>query len=190
MGVQTINFGKENPRIFELVIQWIYTGNVVLPPSMIPMDSPENITKHRRELITAYLDFFMLCDKLIISEIGQESIILEIKSLILLSRDALGPGHIRTAVNLPTGHAVRRLFAQAAAKDFVVSKRKGQEPFIFAKEVDELPEFAADLLLECGNIFANIFITSKTLFGSGTLQGPVSIDPFTGYEFSLSPAPK
>jgi len=69
-------------------------------------------------------------------------------------------------------------------------KGKGQAPFSFEKELNEFPRFAADFLLKCGNIFGNISMTSKSPFGSGTLQGPVSIDPFIGNEFSMSCASK
>jgi hypothetical protein len=136
--------------------------------------NPEIIIRYER--IMAYLDFFILWDRRLIPDNGKESNIYGMKSVIVVSKDALGSDHIRVAATLPSGHPLRTLLAQESVNDFVITNGKGQAPFFFEKELKELKRllgFAADLLFEYGNIFGIIHDVQKPL-GIQNITGPCS----------------
>jgi hypothetical protein len=80
-----------------------------------------------------------------------DSVLQGIRSL-LSSRTALLPEHIRTAAQLPYGHPLRNLIAQACVKSYAWSLQLGgrnggnKRRFRFQEELDTLEGFAADLV--------------------------------------------
>lgn len=172
---------------FELVVQWMYTSNAVLPPaeprpSAIPtktaseeekvidpfylghegthFDASENVPRANSgtksdatidgpRVIAAYLGFFILADR--IDLLGPfNTIISRMDSTLALSEHALQPEHIRAAAQLPRGHPVRKLFAQACTLSYMadINNRLPNNKFRFRKELADIESFASDLLQE------------------------------------------
>ncbi|KAF4635565.1 hypothetical protein G7Y89_g2531 [Cudoniella acicularis] len=129
---QKLLLKETTSNAFQLVTQWMYTGNVVL--------ALETLTS--AETITQLLDFLRLADRLDI--LGPfDSVVEMVKSTLRKDQAALLSHHIREAVKLPSGHAIRNIFAQVCVKDYTPSLRKSAI-FRFRKELDEVDEFAAD----------------------------------------------
>lgn len=138
--------GAVSERGFELLIQWLYLGRVVL--SVSPPD----------EEVSATLDFVRFADMCGVT--GMESQMAEhIKAIIVANPAPENPGcqkyrdpdtntfcltsqHLISAMLLPEGHPVRCILAAAAVEGFL---RRGND-FKFWKEIHEVPNFAADLL--------------------------------------------
>jgi len=100
--------------------------------------------------LNLYIDFIRFADY--IDLVGPfDSVFQGIRSL-LSSRTALLPEHIRTTVQLPYGHPLRSLIAQACVKSYAWSLqlggRKGgnKRRFRFQEELDTLEGFASDLV--------------------------------------------
>jgi hypothetical protein len=87
--------------------------------------------------ITTYLAFLVLCDKLLLRENCNKEIAGKIWSCLFSCSDRLQAEHLRNAAELPSGHAVRKLFAEATVKDFVLARKRG-EPFRFETELKEV----------------------------------------------------
>lgn len=68
----------------------------------------------------------------------------------MMCRTALLPGHIRLAAELPTGHQLRQLIADACFREFVQdmysTTHPPSKPFRFDKELKELDGFSSDML--------------------------------------------
>ncbi|KAH7364293.1 hypothetical protein BKA65DRAFT_134167 [Rhexocercosporidium sp. MPI-PUGE-AT-0058] len=107
-------------------------------------------TNEKAQSILHILAFLKLADKIkLLSPF--DSVVAEVKTILLSTRAALLPGHIRLAAVFPPGHPVRNLIADACVREFTVDMfpRLAQTkvtPFRFSKELDELDGFAADLM--------------------------------------------
>lgn len=131
--------GVISTQSFELLVQWMYTGQVVfgdLSPS---------------ESVAAALELLRIADFL--GATGMEDRMAEhIKTLINGSSvpydydfDSntylIGSDLIASAVRLPHGHPVRKTLAAASVRGYL----KG-DGYRFAKEAKEIPGFSSDLL--------------------------------------------
>jgi hypothetical protein len=174
---------EDEPWVFELVIQWLFTGTVVLSLTRLVTKLKDRKEERKRvkaaneAKVTGYLAFLTLCDKLLLREDCGEDIVGKIKDCLVVCSDALQSEHLVAAARLPSGHAVRRLFAEATVKDFVLAKKR-RKPFRFETELKELEGYAADLLFACGGIFRDCYTTEDT----GGLH-LASRDPFTNQYF-------
>ncbi|PQE25249.1 BTB POZ fold protein [Rutstroemia sp. NJR-2017a WRK4] len=120
---------------FDLLVQFLYTGTFKLPRSLNP---PQEIS--------ALLDLCVLLDMLLIENCTKALGVM--KSLLVRSERHLQPEHVRKAVTeLPSGHAVRKLFAEAMVQVFVKDRHlpRGRTNFRFKEEVKELDIYAADM---------------------------------------------
>ncbi|KAL2825723.1 hypothetical protein BDW59DRAFT_69618 [Aspergillus cavernicola] len=157
--------GVVSTRSFELLLQWLYVGRIVLDE------------KDPGDRISALLEFARLADMLYINTVGSQ-IVEHIKTTVLNNP---APGYLRTsdtnvhhitsnhihhAMQLPQGDPVRLLFSKAAIEGYLRS-----EHFKFQEETREIPEFAADFLEELKIVLKNV----KTLDYHATF-----VDPFSG----------
>jgi hypothetical protein len=172
-GEREIEFSFATRDTFELVIQWMYLSDIVLPHphepakdraaagtvtdpvylggehaaenSSIPPSAPA-----ASHTITTYLAFFKLADAL--GLLGPFDAILDrITAALQSSEEALQAAHIHEASELPRGHAVRRMFARACLRSYVQETMVAlRGEYRFAREVREIEGFAADLFYEFG----------------------------------------
>jgi len=71
--------------------------------------------------------------------------------LLIKDRDLLKPTHIRDAAELPMGHAIRSLFANACVEEYILALRSsGKKVFKFQTELKEIHSFSSDLLESVG----------------------------------------
>ena len=98
-----------------------------------------------------YIDFFIFVNY--IQLMGRFDSVLQGIQSLLSSRTALLPEHIRTTVQLPCGHPLRSLIAQACVKSYVWSlqlsgrnRGRNRRRFKFQEELDTLEGFASDLV--------------------------------------------
>ncbi|KAF1807963.1 hypothetical protein P152DRAFT_453274 [Eremomyces bilateralis CBS 781.70] len=123
---------------FELLVQWLYLGRVILGDST-PTDS-----------ITAIVEFVKIADMCGVT--GMEGTMAEQIKTIILADPAhrypldsntycLNSNHIVSAAGLPDGHPVRKVLAAAVAGEFFRADNHK-----FSKEVKEVASFASDLL--------------------------------------------
>jgi hypothetical protein len=197
-------------RSFELVIQWMYTSNVVLPLQQLHrpgshqaeaqpetvidvvylagegayFDASENslssdnsgIDLEASQTITSYLEFLTLADELDL--LGSfDNIIEKIEAILISSELSLLQDHVRSASQLPRGHAIRKLFARACVRPYIEDINKGpaDSDFRFRAEMTELESFAADLFCEY-----NEAIRQREL-ETGLYGSPYTFpDPLTG----------
>lgn len=80
-----------------------------------------------------------------------DNVVSSMEEILMSDRSALRPEHIRSAAELPSGHAVRALFAAACVKPYLhhVSPKADFHDsleFKLQKELDEIDSFAADLV--------------------------------------------
>jgi hypothetical protein len=125
--------------------------------------------------LNLYIDFIRFADY--IDLVGPfDSVLQGIRSL-LSSRTALLPEHIQTTVQLPHGHPLRSLIAQACVKSYAWSLQLGgrnggnKRRFRFQEELDTLEGFASDLV----RAFTN------SICGNRTFIDPLSkkyLDPY------------
>lgn len=149
-----------------MFLQWLYLGRVELDD-----EAPE-------DRIAAAIELARLADML--GSSGLEAQMAElIKAAIIddseipnpdsgeqtSTTEHVTPQHISAARNLPKGHAVRLMFAEAAVEGFLHSDR-----FKFLNELQENPDFASDLLQELGSAL-------KTASGG---HYATYLDPFSG----------
>lgn len=164
--------GVVSNRSFQMLLQWMYSGQVFL--------RNESLT----DRISAMIEFARLADMLNVSNV--ESQIMEyIKATILANPPDcwlrnpekyalhITPGHIHAATRLPKGQVVRALFAKAAVYAYIRSN-----DFRFSKEIRDIPDFAADLLEEL-----------KPAINSVRVQSYLYIfqDPFSGEMMEFQP---
>jgi hypothetical protein len=122
-------------KTFDLVIQWIYTGKLILPAT--PTSAAETFTQ--------LLGFVKLADRL--NLLGPlDTVVSSMKALLVSDRDLLKPVHIREAAELPREHAVRSLFADACVREYTLFLRIPGRVFRFPAELKEIDSFALDLL--------------------------------------------
>jgi hypothetical protein len=165
--------GTVSVRSFELLIQWIYTGRVIVETTILA------------EEIEAMVEFARLADFCQVE--GMEKLAAErIKALIGTETDDLDLGWVRSPDNntksitsrailwasfLPDDHAVRNMLAAASVQGYLRSNEHK-----FHKETRSIHNFAVDLLKE----------VKLTL---GTLTGDRSVvyfeDPISGGSCSL-----
>jgi BTB/POZ domain len=131
--------GVVSQQSFELLVQWLYLGRVLLG----------NLTP--KHAIAAVIEFVRIADMCGVT--GMESIMAEqIKAIILANPAPSGSNldsntycidssHIISAASLPDGHTVRKVLAAAVAGAFF---EDGNHKF--KKEVKEVANFASDLL--------------------------------------------
>lgn len=77
---------------------------------------------------------------------------------------SINADHIKSALNLPRGHAVRRLLAQASVAGFIQS-----DTHKFAELTVTHPVFASDLLSEVQQVL-------RTMPSNSTIKDPISQD--------------
>lgn len=145
-----------SPETFELVVQWMYTANLVLPVPAQPgsqnevaqgataeqKNAPESAASRA---ITSYLEFSKMANQ--IGLLGPFDLINnQVKAFLCAPEHNLLPCHIRSAMELPRGHAMRKLFMQACVAQYVKDIKTQSSEFRFTIELNEVEPFAADLL--------------------------------------------
>jgi hypothetical protein len=78
-----------------------------------------------------------LCDKLLLRDNCDQDIVGKIKYILTIQPTVLQPVRLRAAARLPSGHGIRKLFANAAVKDSVLT-RKRRKAFRFEAQLREL----------------------------------------------------
>ena len=158
--------GVISTRSFQLLVQWLHLGRVIFGEL-----APE-------EAITATIEFVRIAD--IYGVTGMEALMAErIKGIIMAQRavkNVFVDGHLNTrcltaqhivsAALLPKGHPVRSILASAAVTGFLQ-----EDKHKFAKEAEDIPDFAVDLLREVKTALKSL-TTGK--------QGTTFKDPITG----------
>ncbi|KAJ8070418.1 hypothetical protein OCU04_000792 [Sclerotinia nivalis] len=147
---------------FDFVVQFLYTGTFVCPSFMAESGS---------EQITILVDFYELAEKLSL-DISDKALD-NIKQLLVDDYRNLLAKHIRQAINFPTGHGLRMLFARSCIHAYLESVNPSNEQartFVFKKELDELDGFAADLMRVYGEV-ADKRVPAKFVESSDLLDG-------------------
>lgn len=153
-------------RSFQLLLQWLYLGQVIFG-KLAPV-----------EAFTTTIEFVRIADMCQVT--GMEALMAErIESIIMIRRDVqdvfvdghsntlyLTTQHIVSAALLPKGHPVRSMLASEAVMGFLQ-----EDKHKFVKVAEDVPDFAIDLLRKV-KIALKSLITSK--------QGKASKDPITG----------
>jgi BTB/POZ domain len=162
---QALQLDEDSPEHFELVIQWLYTKRVILPRHELPRhELPKDLAAEKsllQEKITGYLNFIVLCNKLLL--LGDQAEVVEkVKASLITNRKALLPHHVRTAMKLPSRHPIRQLFANTAVPYHldVVSGTKAS--FWLADEMVELEGFASDMMAATSRLWASISVPELT----------------------------
>jgi len=137
---------------FELVIQWIYTGNLVLP-AIVQTDT---------DAISRILDFLNAADFLDLDGNPYPAVVEELKARLIKSREALNSAHIIKAMALPSEHTTRKVIMQACIGLYFISLgaswtyerhyTTSMFPFKFDKELTQVDGFAADLFRLCDEV--------------------------------------
>lgn len=129
-------------------------GCVEISPQQVIETLPQHTIDTKAHDIARLLSFLKLADRIMLLGSFNE-VIGAIKALLLESRSSLQPEHIRSATELPAGHGVRKLFAQASVRDYLASRFSGTKKgyFKFEKELEEVEGFAADLFKEYDQTF-------------------------------------
>ncbi|KAF7867388.1 hypothetical protein EAF04_005471 [Stromatinia cepivora] len=147
---------------FDFVVQFLYTGTFVCPKFMAESGS---------EQITILVDFYELAEKLSLDI--SDRVLDNIKQLLVDDYRNLLAKHIRKAIDFPTGHGLRMLFARSCIHAHLESVNPFNEQtrtFVFKKELDELDGFAADLMRVYGEI-ADKRVPAKFAESSDLLDG-------------------
>ncbi|KAJ0417276.1 hypothetical protein BJY00DRAFT_289926 [Aspergillus carlsbadensis] len=159
--------GVVSVRSFKLFLQFAYTGRVKLG------DEPPE------DQISALIEFARLMGMLGVVNTEHKAAA-HIEAIILKNRPydssmfstrqyresdenirLISPSHIRDAACLPRGHEIRSLFAKAATETFVIGSSK---KFKFAKEREEIPGFAMDLLEQLGPVLRSFTASNKHVY--------------------------
>lgn len=163
---------------FGLVVQWMYANKLVLPPL------PDSLAPNGSQKLTLLLDFVKFSDE--VDLLGPfTSATAQIKEILVASHESLLPEHVRSGVKLPSGHPVRKLFAQSCipayvhyiqppiprkdGRDVYQEVRKNTQKFRFRKELDDLHEFSKDLYAEYEEV-----MRSRQLRNPYTLRNPLT----------------
>lgn len=197
---------------FELVVQWMYMSDIVLPsywqiqrqakgeetqkkngkevskPRNTSVDltgsglttTPAELEQHflsHMVAITSYIRFFLVAYK--IGLLGPfDNVVSKVKSVICSEIRSLINVHIRMAFKeLPRGHPVRKLFAQACVRSYMehIDIRPHRKEFRFRFEMTEIEGFAADLL----------YAVNETMRKRVAGEGNVYTDPLLGTQIKL-----
>ena len=128
---------KKKP--FYLAVQWMFTGQIVLPTAC----------DGSAEIITELIGFLELADRLDI--MGPfDSIIGTMRSKMRSNRNALLPQHIRDVAKRPRNHPARALIDIACVGPYA-SAVKNPDTFGFKAELEEVEGFASDLFKAFGS---------------------------------------
>lgn len=157
--------GVVSSRSFELFLQWLYLGHIIL--------GEENL----EDKISAIVEFARFADMLGVTNL--ESELAEYIKTAVLSHSQMdwtstadfnvrhiNYQHIYGATRLPVGHKLRLIFAQAAIESFVNSNI-----FKFHDDVQNIPEFAADILRELRPTLATFIHTKRSIEFTDPLSG-------------------
>ncbi|TVY17616.1 hypothetical protein LARI1_G005243 [Lachnellula arida] len=151
---------------FHMLVQWIYLGRIIFVESI-----PE-------EQITAIIEFLRIADMCGVT--GMESLMADhIKEIILANPPKetvfatppdknthfLTSHHIKFAVLLPKGHAVRKMLASAAVKGYLLRDRS-----TFFEEIRRISDSALDLLGEVNVALESLEIEKRGM----TFEDPIS----------------
>ncbi|PQE20772.1 BTB POZ-like protein [Rutstroemia sp. NJR-2017a BBW] len=140
-GTQELHFQDTTIESFYLVVQFLYTGNIVLFSEL----------NRWEDKMTCILQFFISCDRfqLSISMLALS----QLKELLLnLHPDKLVlKRHIRDAMTLPVGRPARKLVVDACLRLYTLwmltgCKLKGDQNQALSAYINEFRDFAADLL--------------------------------------------
>jgi hypothetical protein len=96
---------------------------------------------------------------------------------VLSHPNVLSAQNIREVVELPRGHALRQLFAEACVRPYL-ENLKEPTPFKFQAEVDDLEAFASDLHRALDATLKNAVVV---------MNGCRVPDPITGDWITLTP---
>jgi hypothetical protein len=123
---QVVNLPEERPYTFDLVIQWIYTGKVILPGSSFRDLSCKDISSQKisdqqaSSVIDEYLEFLEIADRLLLNSIGHEkAVCVQLELIIKQNRHSLRACHIENALRLRFRHPLRNLFAEIYCRDYL-----------------------------------------------------------------------
>jgi hypothetical protein len=124
---QIVRLEDEDPVAFDLVLQWIYCGEIRPPPvreerkstCSIKSLSKSEITKR----ISQYLEFLIMADWLLVSPSPEEAAMEKIISLVGENLNLITAEHYRNAGKLPDRHCVRQLLVAAE-----MSKKLARSP--------------------------------------------------------------
>lgn len=118
----------------------------------------QNIIKFHQERIPKLIDFLRLADE--VDLLGPFSKIMhDIEKTYRANYCTLNPAHIRSVAKFPRKHPLRKVIAQACVGDYITSTLgaavhdKSLE-FGFLEELDEVEEFASDLMKKFQNVMA------------------------------------
>lgn len=149
-----------------MLLQWLCIGRVVFEDEL-PADR-----------VLSAIGFARLADKLGVTGVGSQMADL-IKATMLDNsthdhhlnhHDAniryIGARHIHVASCLSKGHCVRRLLAKAAVEGFICSRN-----FSLLRELQEIPEFAADTLQELKIALSNVTVENSAVTFKDPLSG-------------------
>lgn len=175
---QIMELGECTASIFHLVVQWVYTGRIILS---------DNLAAEKAESVNLMIDFLMLADR--IQLLGQfDSVALMIKQVLIQDFTTLKSKHIESASLLPPGHPLRKMLAQACVRPYIhhirppghaIDSKDPRQVFGFQKELDEIDGFAADLLRASGEVLKMCDLN----YGNGRRR---KTDPFTGCVFDYN----
>lgn len=151
---------------FDAFVQYLYVGNINLPEGLSYPDT-----------ISILLEFFVIAEKFLVNVLP--AILEKLKAPLKESSQHLKKEHVRRAVlELPSGHPVRKLFAQSVIPAYLLQFNR--EPtkfwkteFDFTKELEELEGFAADILKAHSELALH-----RKFSSAGTWHNPI-----TGQQF-------
>lgn len=156
-----VNLPFATPELFELVIHWMYTSDIVVKakPAPMPTTYAEYLAMEKARPVSAathaistYLQFFKLADA--IGLLGPFDIIIDrMRAVLKSSEDVLQGVHIHEASLLPRGHAARRRIVRSCTQLYVEQAVDRQGEFIFMQELLDNEEFVADMMFELGDAY-------------------------------------
>ncbi|KAI9650154.1 hypothetical protein NHQ30_000167 [Ciborinia camelliae] len=172
---QEINLPEISISVFQLIVQYLYSGSFTFPISVVDSD----------EKLSLYLCFFKACDQFNIS--GLTAIVFRFRSLLKwCSERGEFPDrfHMKHAMDLPAGHEARKLAVAACVKPYACSITKsstcyGRALFHLESYVDESTDFAADL-------FRAYTKAVRGTLGAHTITDPLTM---TAYKITTGEAP-
>jgi BTB/POZ domain len=173
-------------EIFEFVIQWIFTSQVVLGSPQYDENKPidvDEVLDLQSENVSKLMAFLKIADE--IDLLGPFDQVNEtIKTILKPSRSSLQSCHIRTACEIPSAKATRKLFAQVCLKEYAESffdrsPTNFEDSFRFKKELDESDAFSAAVLSEFADMFRGRRINHyRNEQWSAEMEDPLSGEKF------------
>jgi hypothetical protein len=156
--------GVVSIRSFELLVQWLYIGQLRFG-KLTPSDS-----------ITAAIEFVRIADMCGVT--GMEiSMAKHIKAVILANLGSylikpysntycMNSDHVVSAACLPDGHPVRKILAAAAVREYLK-----KDDHMFSKEAREVLNFASDLLEAVKFAIKTSMVQSNSVLVKDPLRG-------------------